>query len=282
MSSDPSEKIFIKVLNFVHDLNDVFGKKHNNIKLYNKFLKETPMENAKAVKKQTNIFKNFVQNNFEAILKKDIALLEDHQILFSDKVFINIKEILEEADQETTHQIFQHLQLIAYLFTNDQNMKTALSNSYKVSPPISTKTDQAESEFIHNYMSKIEQSFGEKDFSDPMTATLGLLKSGVFTDMIKTLQTDVSSGKLDVNKLLGNVQGMMSQITASESKDGTPSEMPPLDVNNLMSNMNSGMFSQMLGGAGMSDVMSMVGNILSETKDSSIPQLEDITNKDSN
>jgi len=271
MSSDPSEKIFIKVLNFVHDLNDVFGKKYNNIKLYNKFLKETPMENAKAVKKQNSIFKNFVQNNFEAILKKDITLLEDHQILFSDKVFINIKEIVEEADQDTSHQIFQHLQLIAYLFTNDQNMKAALSNSYKVSPPISTKTDQAESEFIHNYMSKIEQSFGEKDFSDPMTATLGLLKSGVFTDMIKTLQTDVSSGKLDVNKLLGNVQGMMSQISSETKENG---DAPPLDINSLM---NGGMISQMLGGssgAGLTDVMSMVGNILSETQP---PQIEDIT-----
>jgi len=268
MSSDPSEKIFIKVLNFVHDLNDVFGKKYNNIKLYNKFLKETPMENAKAVKKQNSIFKNFVQNNFEAILKKDITFLEDHQILFSDKVFINIKEIVEEADQDTSHQIFQHLQLIAYLFTNDQNMKAALSNSYKVSPPISTKTDQAESEFIHNYMSKIEQSFGEKDFSDPMTATLGLLKSGVFTDMIKTLQTDVSSGKLDVNKLLGNVQGMMSQISSDTKENG---DAPPLDINSLM---NGGMISQMLGGSGMTDVMSMVGNILSETQP---PQIEDIT-----
>lgn len=276
MSSDNQEKIFIKVLNFIHDLNDVFGQKYGNIKLYNKFLRETPMENQKAVSKQNTIFNNFVKNNFDAILSKDVSKLKDTKILFSEKVFINIKEIIEETDEDTKSHIFQHLQLIAYLFTNNPEMKQALSNSYKTTnvggmTTQKASSDDEESKFITNYMSKIEQTFSEQEFSDPMTATFSLLKNGVFTDMIKTLQTDITAGKLDVNKLLGNVQGMMSEIGANAG--GQAGET--LDISKMMSGMN---LEGMLGGAGgMAGMMDMVSGILSSTNET--PQIEDLDSK---
>jgi hypothetical protein len=48
---------------------------------------------------------------------------------------------------------------------------------------------------------------------------MDLLQSGIFTDVVNTMSKDLSSGKLNINKLLGNVQGMVKDLSKDISPD---------------------------------------------------------------
>jgi hypothetical protein len=253
MSEDNIIKSFSKILTFVKELNNAFGNKYKNVNLYYKLLKKTPISNKVAMEKQNAIFKNFASSNKEFIISKNIKDLKQENIAFSEKVYINIYDIVCEADPDTSDIIFKHLQLVSYLLCNDDSIKQAL-----IAP-----SQDNESKFINNFMSKIETTFKEENFTDPLSATMNLLQSGIFTDIVKTMNTDISSGKLNINKLLGSVQGMMTDISKQVGATGMPlpggtgnlGGNPEMDINNIM-NMATNLMSSSGQSMDMSSLLS--------------------------
>lgn len=73
--------------------------------------------------------------------------------------------------------------------------------------------------------------------SNPMETINNLMQSGVFNELITGMQSGLSDGSLDMNKLMGSVQGMMTKL----SPDG---QVPP-EISNMMS-----MMGPMLGNMG--------------------------------
>jgi hypothetical protein len=65
---------------------------------------------------------------------------------------------------------------------------------------------------------------------------MSLLSSGVFTDMIQTMNQGVTSGDIDISKLLGSVQGMLGNLGGSQS-DPQLSQMMNM-ATQMTSNMN--------------------------------------------
>jgi len=267
MFEESTIKIFTKILNFVTELNTGFGDKYPNVRLYYKFLSKTPISKKVAMEKQNGTFRTFLSKNKDAVIKQDANLFQDDKISYSEKVFINIKEIIQEAVPENKKTIFKHLQLVSYLFTGDQDMKDAITGAGTKSVKEVPQDDGQENKFIDNFMTKIESSFADKDFKDPMEATMNLLQSGIFTDMINTMHKDVTSGKLNVNKLLGNVQGMMGKLTQDIGDGGQDN---PMNMLNSMLSNNGGenpfmsMMSGMMGGnqSNVNNVMGMMSGMM--------------------
>lgn len=199
-------KPFSKILAFVNELNRNFGNKHKNLGLYYTFLKEkTPLSNKKAISKQNDVFKKFLENNREAVLNMDVKLLKDDNIAFSEKVYINLKQLLTE-NKDAVDVIFKHLQLISALLLEDNTMIEALK-------------EDKESKFLDKYVSKIDELFKNTNgVEDPMAAAMSLLQSGALSDMTKELK----DGKLNVGKLITSLQEKM-KTTASEISTTTPS-----------------------------------------------------------
>lgn len=103
------------------------------------------MSNKKAISKQNEVFKKFLENNREAVLNMDISLLKDDNISFSEKVYINLRELLKE-NKDAVEVIFKHLQLISALLLEDNTMIEALK-------------EDRESKFLDKYVSKIDELF---------------------------------------------------------------------------------------------------------------------------
>ena len=284
-------KPFTKILTFVKELNNTFGNKYQNIQLYYKLLKKTPVSNKSAIKKQNTVFSTFLSNNEEAILKSDYKLLKDSNISFSDRVFINIQQLLSESEDSSI--IFKHLQLISILFKKDDKMIEALKS----------ENDDREGKFLNKFMNKVETVFNASDTpeTDPMKAAMSLIQSGVLSDMTK----EISSGKLNVNKLLGNLQGMMKDVVKDikVNKPVSEDEKKDEEIEKMMDSMSNGdfsgamnlantMMSQMGGQGGMEGVLlnmvsSLMGgqggpeNIMSMLSSStSLPKVESIKDED--
>ena len=252
-------KPFSKILAFVNELNRNFGNKHKNLGLYYTFLKEkTPLSNKKAISKQNEVFKKFLENNREAVLNMDIKLLKDENIAFSEKVYINLKQLLTE-NKDAVEVIFKHLQLISALLLEDNTMIEALK-------------EDKESKFLDKYVSKIDELFKNTNgVEDPMAAAMSLLQSGALSDMTKELK----DGKLNVGKLISSLQEKM-KTTASEISTSAPSSEQPNVLDNLMKdpasllkdpsslmNMASGLMGNMDEEAKV-NMLNMVGGIMND------------------
>lgn len=238
-------KPFTKILTFVKELNNTFGNKYQNIQLYYKLLKKTPVSNKVAIKKQNSVFSTFLSNNEEAVLKSDYSLFKDDKISFSDRVYINIRQIISESEDASV--MFKHLQLISILFKKDDKMIEALKS----------ENDDKEGQFLNKFMNKVETVFNTSDTpeTDPMKAAMSLIQSGVLSDMTK----EISTGKLNINKLLGNLQGMMKDVVKDikVNKTNEPEEKKDEEIEKMMDSMSNGDFSGAMNLA--SSMMSQMG-----------------------
>ena len=239
---DDIYKPFTRILTFVKEVNVLFGEKYPNISLYYKLLKKTPISNKGAIKKQNTVFKTFLENNKEAIIEKDLSLFKDDKISFSERVFINITQVLKEADDN--ENIYKHLQLISAILIKDEKMVEALKD-----------TRDNETKFLNKFMGKVENTFKGSEINDPIKAAMSLMGSGILTDMSKEIQ----SGKLNIGKLIGNLQGMMTDV-AKDIKESSPNSEEADKVNQTLNNLPN-MINNLMSGEG-GDIMGMVSGLM--------------------
>lgn len=237
-------KPFTKILTFVKEINTLFGEKYPNISLYYKLLKKTPISNKGAVRKQNAVFRTFLENNKEAIIEKDLSLFKDTNISFSERVYINITQILKEADDNDN--IYKHLQVISAILIKDEKMVAALKD-----------TRDNETKFLNKFMGKVENTFSGSEIKDPVKAAMSLMGSGILSDMSKEIQ----SGKLNIGKLIGNLQGMMTDV-AKDIKESSANSEESDKINQTLNNLPN-MINNLMNGKGeSSDIMGMVSGLM--------------------
>ncbi len=241
---DDIYKPFTRILTFVKEINVLFGEKYPNISLYYKLLKKTPISNKGAIRKQNAVFKTFLENNKDAIIEKDISLFKNDNISFSERVFINITQVLKEADDN--ENIYKHLQLISAILIKDEKMVEALKD-----------TRDNETKFLNKFMGKVENTFKGSEINDPIKAAMSLMGSGILTDMSKEIQ----SGKLNIGKLIGNLQGMMTDV-AKDIKESSPNSEEADKVNNALNNLPNMINNLMNGNGEGGDIMGMVSGLM--------------------
>lgn len=196
-------KSFDCINKFVGDLTEVFGTKQHSLLLYNRLLGKTTIKHMDAINKHVQSFSEFVIKNRQAIMNKDSDIIVDPTIFYSKKVNIKMDEIFKMADTETTKIIWQHLLVITNSVDPSEEAMTILKKSLE--------EKSSEGEFLNNLVQKIEKNV-DPNTSDPMAAIMGLMGSGVFTDLISSMNSGMQDGSLNIGKLFGTVQGMMSSM----------------------------------------------------------------------
>jgi hypothetical protein len=225
---------YTKILCFVKDLNDLVGSKQKPVALYYHLLKKS-MSSDQTIEKHVNIFKNWLTENKEAVLAGNFKQLQQDVIEYTkDKVFINVREICTGESKSNVSAIFDHLKIIYCIIDPEStsDIKQAL-----VQKPAENK----EEEFIDNIKNKIEQNFNDNEYDNPLTATMSMLQSGIFTDIIQGMTQGVDKGEMNIDKLLGSVKGLMGGLGDDEQQE----------VNGMFS-MVSGMLGMQGGAGGMS------------------------------
>ena len=234
MTADNALKIFGKILAFVNELKQAFPKPH--IIKYYKLLKKTPASNPDAISKHLEKFEQFLVENREAVLSKNASSIQG-DMSFSQTIYLDMPLCIRQADVDTREVIFKHLQVILFLIHPDKESKEAIQPLVKVASPSSSEPSSGEEKFISDFMGKIEQNFSNEEFTDPMQATMKLLNSGIFTDMMSTVNKGLSNNDLDVGRLIGTVQKMIGGISQS-SDDPQLSAMVNM-ASQMMNNVNS-------------------------------------------
>lgn len=242
--TDNSLICFKAISNFVSELGELFATKQRTLKLYRRLIDKTTLNNTSSIGKHIEAFRLFCISNRDAITLKDIEKLITHKISYSQRVFIDIAEIFKLSDKDTTKIIWQHLLCISAIVDPAGKAKEILRENLA-----SGKSGKDETNFLTDIISKVESQVDPS--ANPMEAVSSILKSGIFTDLIGSMNSGLSNGSLDFGKLMGAVQGMVGKLgEQSEGKNETVNMLSSLvgSLDNKSGNMDiSGMMQSAIG-----------------------------------
>jgi hypothetical protein len=193
---------FQAIHDFVLELDSSFGEEFHPLHLYKCLIERTTFSHKMAMSKHIDSFKTFIDNNWTA-LSDNVNVTG--RIIFSERVYIDIEQIMSKASVEVREVIRQHLLTIAGLIN-------PASDARKMLRELGDKNDaKTEGDILSTIMTKIEQNIDLSETSNPMEAVGKMMSSGVFADLVGSLNKSIESGELDVAKMIGMVQTLSSQ-----------------------------------------------------------------------
>lgn len=273
MSTDTSLITFKAISNFTNDLSEVFSDSHRPLKLYAHLINKTTIAHDKAIEKHTEAFRRFCVDNRESIAEQNIQKMNNSYILYSKRVFIDMKEIFLRADSETHKIIWKHLLTISALVDPAGKARKLLKEQ-------SEKKGGNEANFLTDIISKVENQVNPD--SNPMEAVASIMQSGIFTDLIQGMGSGLQDGTLDLTKLMGTVQNMVTQIGES-SGDTENGEQAMNMINNMMSGLNIGGENNSQDSMNMPDLTGMLGPMMSAMMGGNgLPNLSGMMNSSNN
>jgi hypothetical protein len=273
MSSDTSLITFKTISNFTNDLGDVFSEKHRPLKLYVHLINKTTLCHETPIQKHIDAFRQFCIANRESISNRNIEELVKEKIVYSKRVFINLKEIFDIADKETTDVIWMHLLTISALVDPAGKAREILKEQ-------SAKggDDAGEIDFLTDIISKVEANVDPN--SNPMEAVTSIMKSGIFTDLVSGMGSGLQDGSLDLGKLMNTVQKMVTKLS-DNAGDHEGGEQAVNMINTMMSSLSAGSKAPSNDGTAqpMPDIAGMLGPMMammSQSNDGTAQPMPDI------
>lgn len=249
---------FTKILTFVKQMKEEYSTKYDNLRLYYKLLKITPVSKDKQIKKHVDIFRQYLTENKEFIKAKKvkIELLKSDNIVFSDKAYINLKQILSESTVEIKSAILKHLQLIyihCYPEEKQDILSSPLSFSIQSSTPQSGLPQSAlppsspedmiknlfkqssdedctnEIEFISQFAEETRKTFEQNDFKNDIGSVFSLFTSPMFKNMVSTMNDKIKGGDINIGKLMGSMKGVVKNLASNVKENLGEDESNELD-----------------------------------------------------
>ena len=254
MSTDTSLITFKTISNFTNDLGDVFSEKHRPLKLYVHLINKTTLSHEQPIQKHIEAFRDFCIANRDAISTRNIKL-EKEKIIYSKRVFINVKEIFDIADEETTDVIWMHLLTISALVDPAGKAREILREEAEKGG------DGGEINFLTDIISKVEANVDPN--SNPMEAVTAIMQSGIFTDLVSGMGSGLQDGSLDLGKLMNTVQKMVTKLS-DDAGDHEGGEQAVNMINTMMSSLTAGSKSPSNNGTQqpIPDIASMLGPMM--------------------
>lgn len=210
-----TSKIFKAITEFADQLNDAFGKDNISVHKVYLILYKTSLTNRKVVNRHLVIFHDFLSTNRISILAKMHKEFLCPSIQLTERIGMNMSDIIEKADEPTRAIIWQHLFNIMYQFNpEDSIVKQELKQSI-------SSNDTRENKFLKDTFSKFEDVMKSNDSAqkDPMAMMSGLLQSGFLNDMIGNINNGVNKGDLNIKSLISNVQHLLGNLSETIDKE---------------------------------------------------------------
>jgi hypothetical protein len=256
---DSSLITFKAISNFIQALGSEFGKRQRSLALYCRLISKTTLSHEKPIEKHIQSFRDFCIANREAIVDQDETKLQNHIIKYSKKVYVNMDNIFKLADNENKGVIWNHILTISAFVDPSSKAKEILKKNMETRRQ--NGESGAEEDFLTNIIDKVEAHVDPS--ANPMQAVAGIMQSGIFTELIGSMSGGLTDGSLDIGKLMGTVQTMVSSIGTMAG--GGSEQSPELSQ---MSDM-------------MTNLTGMMGNMGVEESETAIPKIEEIDDEES-
>lgn len=220
---DSKLSIFNAIMSFVQDLDTGFDKTHKPIALYNRLLEKTTLKDSVAIGKHITGFERFF-NTYPNYLKNG-TVEKDAKIIYSDRVFLDIGQILSTSDKEMNQHILRHLKYIYSIINKGTEAGKAVLKELKEETGTAADADidlpnTTEGNFIKDTLTEMTEHFENiEDTGNPMAMMTGMMQSGFFQKFMGDLQGKMSSGEMDIKSLMSTVTSVISDVTPAGEAD---------------------------------------------------------------
>ena len=194
-------------------------------------IQKTQISHVEAIKKHIDAFRNFCQDNQEALKEQEIGSLNTKVIEYSPRVYINFRLLLINS-KENTSAIWQHIITIGAIVYPQAKLKKVLKEKQEQQKESSSKDpifdgDTPEDDFLSNIMTKVESSV-DPNTSDPSAALGQIMSGGLMSDLMGSMTSGMQDGSLDLSKLMGSLQKMVGKL---QDTDDAPPEIKAMTGN---------------------------------------------------
>lgn len=205
---------FEAITAFVGDLWNVHQtNKPTPLALYHRMIKHINKEHSESgIKDSVNGFIEFFSKYEKCILENNLdSIPRGVTIRYgrSEKVFLEIQKYIHQSsnDLETRDAIRKHLITISSILEPDTRKFEELEKKNGLNIDDTTP----EGKFLSNIMKDAQNSVGDVNNDNP-TAAMASIFTNVVPNLIGGLQSGVNSGNLDMYKLMGTMQQVLSSI----------------------------------------------------------------------
>jgi hypothetical protein len=214
---------FNSIACFVKDLNEAFGNKNKSVALYNRLLEKTTLQDTEAINRHITQFKQLFNNNPNYFSTFELI---SPNITYSERVYINLSNVLNLANQTEKDVINKHLECIyGFIFGGKPvNVTQPVTQPVNLTP---------ENKFMQTICENVKDTIENSDTKNPMEILNGLNSSGFMNNMMQNLQSGTENGELNIDSLMGMVSGMLKQA-------GPEGEKMESTVNGLMTDLKNG------------------------------------------
>lgn len=220
---DDTVFIFKCIVNFIHDLSEIYGEDQKSLQLYNILMEKTGIVHQEPIKKHIQIFHDFLQKNEDAVLEKDEEKIQKWDIQYSEKVFIDMKQIFNVTEDKDV--LWQHLLTLLAVLIPTSRAKQILKEE-KVKKQNSKKEEGTnEEDFLTNVINKVQKHIDPSSASNPTEMMNGILASGIFTELVNDMNEGFSNGDLDMAKMMGSFQNVMGNMSSLIQNINKPPEV---------------------------------------------------------
>lgn len=243
---DQQIRIFNAIASFVKDLDGGFGKKYKPVALYNRLASKTTIHDISAIERHIQAFDSFFSANPGYI--KDSTMTRGTRISYSERVYLDIDNILAKTTQEEHKLINKHLVTIYSLMKlGTPEGKEALETLKTTDEALDLNLpDTTEGNFIKETLNEMTEQFDNMgDNANPMMMMSSMMQSGFFTKFMGDLQSKFTSGDMDLRSLMGTVTSVISEATPEGSEEAE-------QIRNFVS-QSMGQLSSLTGGENLPD-----------------------------
>jgi hypothetical protein len=205
---------FKAIHTFILSLQEEFGASNKPLRLYARLIEQTTFSHELPIQKHVQAFTTFCLANREAIYAKAYDRFVDPVVRYSERVFIDLKELFEKADADQRAVMWQHVLTISALVDSTGRAKQILKES------LNQNSGASEANFLTDIIDKVEKNVKVDNTSNPFEAIGQIMNSGIFTELIGSMNDKVNSGQLDLSKMMGVVQSMIGTMTKDNPQMG--------------------------------------------------------------
>lgn len=198
--TDIEQSTFKAIIAFITSLAEIYSSSYHELELYDRLIQKTTLKHEVAVRKNIEAFRVFCIQNKNAITKRDYSVIDGVIVYSVNKVFVDVKKILEKSDADTRKVIWLHLLKILALIDPTTKAREILKENAS-----------NESNLIDEIMTKVEANVDLKN-TNPIEAVTQIMNSGVFNDLMMGMNNKLQDGSIDLGKLMGTVENLCSNM----------------------------------------------------------------------
>jgi hypothetical protein len=201
-------KLFSQIVNFVESVQENYGQEFYELKLYNLLLENTGLIHIDQRKKHVDIFREFLDVNKMCILTQDLSIMKQDRIIYSDKIFLNIKAVFELANEEDKDVIWEHLLVLLAMTSPDKKAQNVLALK---TPKQTVKEDNNFQNIFENLTEQMKNT--DLNQTDPMQFVGNIMNSGIMNDIFNSMpKMDGDGESIDFNAMMQSFQQVMTNL----------------------------------------------------------------------